>query len=150
MNMLCSLLFATFLATPGVSIIQIHGSLGKSEQQESLARHDSSQSNRYPMEHFFAEPRITFEPSIRVPDSLRPLHHKVKVLVRVRVDSTGRTSNPVVLRSSDQRFNKVAMKYALQYRLDVRPTFKTYKQRWFWVAIPIIFREPTTKEVRPR
>lgn len=91
-------------------------------------------------------PIVKSKPSILIPDSLLPLMRgTVKILIRVNLDSNGVPHNPRVIKSTDKRFNQVAIKFAVQYRFDIRakPIPHGFDRA---IIIPIIFRDSLEKK----
>lgn len=83
-------------------------------------------------------PQVIYKPEIIFPDSLLNDKEKIKIFVRVTVDSTGATKNPKIIRSTNKKLNSLAKEYALKYKFDIKPRKKAF------VTIPIIFDK--TKE----
>jgi TonB family protein len=84
-------------------------------------------------------PKIKYRPEIRTPESLRSVKGPVKVLVDVEIDSVGNPRECRILKSTNKRFNDVALHLAHKYRFDAGEAMATYRSRSIWVMIPIGF-----------
>ncbi len=91
------------------------------------------------MEYFNPEPEILYKPAIVIPDSLLPLKKPIKMTIRVEINSAGKPLNPIIIKSTNKRFNSFAIKLVLEYKF--RPLKEAVKRKRIFVNIPLVFRK---------
>lgn len=133
-------ILVTLLMSQGVRAQQ-SGTTLRGNQNPPLGQ----KPDTFKMEYFPPPARIIYKPRISVPDSMLPLRKDVKVIVRAVVDPSGKPVSTRVLRSSDARFNTIARKLVLEYRLDAKGALRMYKTKSFVVVIPITFNKTKAK-----
>ena len=91
------------------------------------------------VDYFPPEPKVIYEPKIVTPKDLQSIIEKVRVIVKMKLDSTNKGSSYHVAKSSNPKFNKVAIKYAKMYKFEYPKSDE--KKYSMWIAIPIIFNK---------
>jgi TonB family protein len=90
-------------------------------------------------DYFPPDPKVLFKPQIIVPNELKPLNGRVKVIVRMIVDTSGHYSHYEVIRSSNHKFDETAIKYAKMYKFEYQKPFGQSDS--MWIDIPIVFHK---------
>jgi TonB family protein len=107
------------------------------QQKDSLA--GENKNSLTTVCYFPPEPKIIYKPEIITPKELKSIKKKVKVWVKTLLDTTGKTSNYKIVKSSDSRFNKTAIQFTKMYKFEYPDSDK--KKFKVWLTIPIIFNQ---------
>ena len=91
------------------------------------------------IEYFQPEPKVLFKPAIITPKQLLSIKEKVRVIIKMELDTTGKSSNYKILKSSNPKFNKTAVQYAKLYKFEY--PYSDKKRVKLWITVPIIFNE---------
>jgi TonB family protein len=91
------------------------------------------------IEHFQPEPKVLFKPAIITPKQLLSIKEKVRVIIKMELDTTGKSSNYKIIKSSNPKFNKIAVRYAKLYKFEY-PHLDKIRVK-LWITVPIIFNE---------
>jgi len=114
-------------------------SLDISFGQVDSTRADAGADSLVIIDSFLSSPEVLYKPEIIFPKELLSFSKQARVYIELSLDTLGVTSNFKVLKASDSRFNKHALKYAKLFRFA--PLMQGGKRIAARIAIPIIFTQ---------